>query len=123
VSALIHAATMVTAGIFLIARCSFVYEYSTAMLEIIAIIGATTSFFASTIGLLQNDLKRVIAYSTCSQLAYMIFACGLSNYIVGFFHLANHAFLCVVLVYIFFSCKIAFAVMKRSAHIVILCSF
>lgn len=92
VSALIHAATMVTAGVFLIARSSFIYEYITNMLEYIIIIGALTSFFAATTGLLQNDLKRVIAYSTCSQLGYMVFACGLSNYSVGFFHLTNHAF-------------------------------
>lgn len=92
VSALIHAATMVTAGVFLIARCSPIYEYAPRMLEIIAIIGASTAFFAATVGLLQNDLKRVVAYSTCSQLGYMIFACGLSNYSVGVFHLANHAF-------------------------------
>ena len=92
VSALIHAATMVTAGVFLIARCSPLYEYINNVLEYIAVIGALTSFFAATTGLLQNDLKRVIAYSTCSQLGYMIFACGLSNYSVGFFHLTNHAF-------------------------------
>ena len=92
VSALIHAATMVTAGVFLIARSSPVYEYSTFTLNIITIVGASTAFFAATVGLLQNDLKRVIAYSTCRQLGYMIFACGLSNYSVGIFHLVNHAF-------------------------------
>lgn len=92
VSALIHAATMVTAGVFLIVRSSFIYEYIPDVLEYIAIIGALTAFFAATTGLLQNDLKRVIAYSTCSQLGYMVFACGLSNYSVGFFHLSNHAF-------------------------------
>ena len=92
VSALIHAATMVTAGVFLIARSSPLYEYAVNILEIITILGAATAFFAATIGLLQNDLKRVIAYSTCSQLGYMVFACGLSNYSVGIFHLANHAF-------------------------------
>lgn len=92
VSALIHAATMVTAGVFLIARCSPIYEHIPKILEIICILGASTAFFAATIGLLQNDLKRVIAYSTCSQLGYMIFACGLSNYTVGIFHLMNHAF-------------------------------
>lgn len=119
VSALIHAATMVTAGIFLITRCSLVYEYSTAMLEVIAIIGATTSFFASTIGLLQNDLKRVIAYSTCAQLGYMMFACGLSNYAIGFFHLANHAFLCAVLVHIFSPGVTAFTVLERPAYVVV----
>jgi NADH-ubiquinone oxidoreductase chain 5 len=92
VSALIHAATMVTAGVFLIARSSFIYEHITHVLEYITIIGALTAFFASTTGLVQNDLKRVIAYSTCSQLGYMVFACGLSNYSVGVFHLTNHAF-------------------------------
>nr|YP_009115269.1 NADH dehydrogenase subunit 5 [Berkeleya fennica]AJA05790.1 NADH dehydrogenase subunit 5 [Berkeleya fennica] len=92
VSALIHAATMVTAGVFLVARSSFIYEHITHVLEYITIIGALTAFFASTTGLVQNDLKRVIAYSTCSQLGYMVFACGLSNYSVGIFHLTNHAF-------------------------------
>ena len=92
VSALIHAATMVTAGVFLIVRSSFLYEFDSDMLEYVSIIGSITAFFASTTGLLQNDLKKVIAYSTCSQLGYMIFACGLSNYQAGFFHLINHAF-------------------------------
>jgi len=92
VSALIHAATMVTAGVFLLARCSPIFEYAPGALFIVTIIGAMTAFFAATTGLLQNDLKRVIAYSTCSQLGYMIFACGVSNYSVGVFHLANHAF-------------------------------
>jgi len=92
VSAIVHAATMVTAGVFLIARCSPIYEYSKNILEIITILGAMTAFFAATVGLLQNDLKKVIAYSTCSQLGYMVFACGSSNYSVGIFHLANHAF-------------------------------
>lgn len=92
VSALIHAATMVTAGVFLIARCSPIYEFAATIKEIIVLFGAMTAFFAATVGLLQNDLKKVIAYSTCSQLGYMVFACGLSNYSVGVFHLANHAF-------------------------------
>ena len=92
VSALIHAATMVTAGVFLIARSSYLFEYAPNISKIVTILGACTAFFAATTGLLQNDLKRVIAYSTCSQLGYMIFACGLSNYSVGIFHLANHAF-------------------------------
>ena len=92
VSALIHAATMVTAGVFLIARCSSIYEYAPNMLVVVTVLGACTAFFAATVGLLQNDLKKVIAYSTCSQLGYMVFACGLSNYSVGVFHLANHAF-------------------------------
>ena len=92
VSALIHAATMVTAGVFLIARSSPLFEYTPLILKIVTILGACTAFFAATVGLLQNDLKRVIAYSTCSQLGYMVFACGLSNYSVGVFHLSNHAF-------------------------------
>jgi len=92
VSALIHAATMVTAGVFLIARSSPLYEYTPSMLQNITVLGACTAFFAATVGLVQNDLKRVIAYSTCSQLGYMVFACGLSNYSVGVFHLVNHAF-------------------------------
>src|SRR5210317_258557 len=92
VSALIHAATMVTAGVFLIARTSPLFEYTPSILSLVTIVGACTAFFAATVGLLQNDLKRVIAYSTCSQLGYMVFACGLSNYSVGVFHLVNHAF-------------------------------
>jgi proton-translocating NADH-quinone oxidoreductase chain L len=92
VSALIHAATMVTAGIFLVARCSPLYEYAPTALIVVTIMGAMTAFFAASTGLVQNDLKRVIAYSTCSQLGYMAFACGLSNYSVGIFHLMNHGF-------------------------------
>jgi NADH:ubiquinone oxidoreductase subunit 5 (subunit L)/multisubunit Na+/H+ antiporter MnhA subunit len=80
------------AGVFLIVRNSFIYEFVPNVLKFIAIIGAFTAFFASTTGLLQNDLKRVIAYSTASQLGYMICSCGLSNYSIGFFHLINHAF-------------------------------
>jgi NADH-ubiquinone oxidoreductase chain 5 len=91
VSALIHAATLVTAGVFLIARSSFLYELAPNSLQFVTTLGAATAFFASSVGLLQNDLKRVIAYSTCSQLGYMVFACGLSDYAVGIFHLANHA--------------------------------
>jgi NADH-ubiquinone oxidoreductase chain 5 len=92
VSALIHAATMVTAGVFLIIKCSPLFEYVPEVLSAITLIGATTAFFSATIGLVQNDIKKVIAYSTCSQLGYMMFACGLSNYHVSLFHLANHAF-------------------------------
>jgi len=92
VSALIHAATMVTAGIFLIARCSPLFEYAPTALTVVTVMGAMTAFFAASTGLVQNDLKRVIAYSTCSQLGYMAFACGLSNYSVGIFHLMNHGF-------------------------------
>ena len=92
VSALIHAATMVTAGVFLIIRMSPLIEYAPDVLFIITFFGAITAFFAATTGLFQHDLKKVIAYSTCSQLGYMVFACGLSNYNVGFFHLINHAY-------------------------------
>ena len=92
VSALIHAATMVTAGVFLIVRCSYFFELSPKTLSFIVFVGSITSFFAATTGLFQNDIKRIIAYSTCSQLGYMIFACGLSSYDLGLFHLSNHAF-------------------------------
>lgn len=92
VSALIHAATMVTAGVFLIIRCSFLFEQVPNMLIAITFIGSLTALLAATIGLVQNDIKKVVAYSTCSQLGYMIFACGLSNYHIAFFHLVNHAF-------------------------------
>ena len=92
VSALIHAATMVTAGVFLVARCSPLFEYAPWTLGFVTFIGASTAFFAATIGLVQNDIKRVIAYSTCSQLGYMFFACGVGAYSVGVFHLYTHAF-------------------------------
>jgi len=92
VSALIHAATMVTAGVFLIIKCSPLFEYVPTLLCIMTFIGALTAFFAASIGLVQHDIKKVIAYSTCSQLGYMILACGLSNYHISLFHLVNHAF-------------------------------
>jgi len=92
VSALIHAATMVTAGVFLLVRCSFLFEMSSFCLNIILVVGSITTFFSSTVGLFQNDIKKIIAYSTCSQLGYMIFSCGLSSYDVAMFHLSNHAF-------------------------------
>ncbi len=92
VSALIHAATMVTAGVFMVARLSPMFEYAPDALTVVAVIGATTAFFAATIGMCQNDIKRVIAYSTCSQLGYMFFACGVSAYAAGVFHLMTHAF-------------------------------
>nr|YP_009674812.1 NADH dehydrogenase subunit 5 [Fossombronia foveolata]QDE12797.1 NADH dehydrogenase subunit 5 [Fossombronia foveolata] len=91
VSASIHAATTVTAGVSMIARCSPLFEYAPNALIVITFVGAMTSSFAATTGVSQNDLKRVIAYSTCSQLGYMIFACGISNYSVSVFHLMNHA--------------------------------
>lgn len=92
VSALIHAATMVTAGVFLVVRCSLLFEYSSLVLRVISLVGALTAFAAATIALAQHDIKKVVAYSTCSQLGYMFFACGLSNYSAGLFHLFNHAF-------------------------------
>ena len=92
VSALIHAATMVTAGVFLVARCSPIFEYSEVALSMITIVGAITALFSATIAITQNDIKKIIAYSTCSQLGYMFFACGLSAYSVAIFHLATHAF-------------------------------
>lgn len=92
VSALIHAATMVTAGVFLIIRSSIIFESAPLTLFIIAAVGASTAFLAATAGLVQNDLKKIIAYSTCSQLGYMVFICGLSQYNLSLFHLANHAF-------------------------------
>jgi len=92
VSALIHAATMVTAGVFLLCRCSVILEFAPNVSFIITLLGGMTAFLAATTGLLQNDLKRVIAYSTCSQLGYMVFAAGLSSYSVSIFHLSNHAF-------------------------------
>lgn len=92
VSALIHAATMVTAGVFLVARCSPLFEYAPDALAVVTVVGACTAFFAATVGLVQNDIKRVIAYSTCSQLGYMFFACGVSAYGAGIFHLLTHGF-------------------------------
>lgn len=92
VSALIHAATMVTAGVFLLIRLSSLFEFSPITLLIISFIGGTTSFFAATSGMLQHDIKKVIAYSTCSQLGYMVFICGLSAYNLSIFHLYTHAF-------------------------------
>ncbi len=92
VSALIHAATMVTAGVFLLIRSSYILEYSEFALTLIIIVGSITALFAATVGLVQNDIKKVIAYSTCSQLGYMVFSCGVSNYSASLFHLMNHAF-------------------------------
>jgi len=92
VSALIHAATMVTAGVFLVARCSPLFEFAPTALLMVTIVGAFTAFFAASVGLVQNDIKRVIAYSTCSQLGYMFFAAGVGAYPVAIFHLFTHAF-------------------------------
>jgi NADH-quinone oxidoreductase subunit L len=92
VSALIHAATMVTAGVFMVARLSPMFEYTTDALAVVGVIGGTTAIFAASIGMAQNDIKRVIAYSTCSQLGYMFFAAGVSAYAAAMFHLFTHAF-------------------------------
>lgn len=92
VSALIHAATMVTAGVFLVARCSPLFELSQTALNVVIIVGGLTAFFAATVGLVQNDIKRVIAYSTCSQLGYMFVGLGIGAYQAAMFHLFTHAF-------------------------------
>jgi NADH-quinone oxidoreductase subunit L len=92
ISALIHAATMVTAGVFMVARLSPMFEYSEVALAAVVLVGATTAWMCATIGLVQNDIKRVIAYSTCSQLGYMFVACGVSAYSAGIFHLMTHAY-------------------------------
>ncbi len=92
VSALIHAATMVTAGVFLIAKCSFIFEHSPFVLSMILVIGSMTCLFAALIAITQTDIKKIIAYSTCSQLGYMFMACGLSAYNLAIFHLITHAF-------------------------------
>jgi NADH-quinone oxidoreductase subunit L len=92
VSALIHAATMVTAGVFMVARLSPLFELAPNALAVVTLVGATTAFFAATVGLVQNDIKRVVAYSTCSQLGYMFVAMGVGAYSVGMFHLFTHAF-------------------------------
>jgi len=92
VSALIHAATLVTAGLYLLVRSSPLLEYSSTALLVITLVGATTAFFAATCGLVQNDLKRIIAFSTISQLGYMVMAVGISQYNVALMHVINHAF-------------------------------
>jgi NADH-quinone oxidoreductase subunit L len=92
VSALIHAATMVTAGVYMVARLSPMFEYAPTALAVVGVIGGTTAMFAASIGMAQNDIKRVIAYSTCSQLGYMFFAAGVSAYGAAMFHLFTHAF-------------------------------
>merc|ERR550514_1876157 len=83
---------MVTAGVFLIARCSPLFELSEVSLTVVGCVGAATAFFAATVGLVQNDMKKVIAYSTCSQLGYMVMAAGMSAYAFSVFHLGTHAF-------------------------------
>jgi len=92
VSALIHAATMVTAGVFLVSRCSVIYEYAPNAAMFVTLVGAVTAFFAATVALLQDDIKKIVAYSTCSQLGYMFFAAGVGAYDAAMFHLFTHAF-------------------------------
>lgn len=92
VSALIHAATMVTAGVFVLIRCSPILEYSPISLFLVALFGSVTSLLAGLLGLVQNDMKKIIAYSTCSQLGYMFLVCGMSDYSTALFHLFNHGF-------------------------------
>ncbi len=92
VSALIHAATMVTAGVYLLIRFSLLFEYCPLTLKIILFLGCLTAFMSALIGSFQYDVKKIIAYSTCSQLGYMVVSCGLSNYVLSLFHLVNHAF-------------------------------
>ena len=92
VSALIHAATMVTAGVFMVCRCGELYQLAPLAAGFVTVIGATTALFAATVGLAQNDIKRVVAYSTCSQLGYMFFAAGVGAYNAAMFHLFTHAF-------------------------------
>src|SRR5580765_303222 len=92
VSALIHAATMVTAGVFMVCRLSPLFEMAPVASQVVTLVGAATAFFAATIGLTQFDIKRVVAYSTCSQLGYMFFACGVGAYSAAMFHLLTHAF-------------------------------
>lgn len=92
VSALLHAATMVTAGVFLVIRFSFLFEYAENILNLLILIGCISTFFAGFVAIFQYDIKRIIAYSTCSQLGYMFISCGLSHYHIALFHLFNHAF-------------------------------
>ncbi len=92
VSALIHAATMVTAGVYMVARSSAIYDRAPIALTFVAVIGAVTAIFAASIGIVQTDIKRVLAYSTISQLGYMFLACGVAAYSAGIFHLMTHAF-------------------------------
>ena len=92
VSALIHAATMVTAGVFLLIKCSFIFEKSDVILFLVILFGSITALFSALVATYQYDIKKIIAYSTCSQLGYMVFSSGLSNYNITLFHLFNHAF-------------------------------
>ena len=114
VSALIHAATMVTAGVFMVARLSPLFELSPTALTVVTFIGAITAFFAATVGLVQNDIKRVIAYSTCSQLGYMFVALGVGAYGAAIFHLFTHAFFKALL--FLGSGSVIHAVLRRAGH-------
>jgi len=93
VSALIHAATMVTAGVYVVARSHILFTHSETAMVVVAIVGCATAFFAATIGLVQTDIKKVLAYSTVSQLGYMFLGCGVGAFGAGIFHLMTHAFL------------------------------
>ena len=92
VSALIHAATMVTAGLYMLTRCNVIFQHSQAMMTVVAVVGALTAIFAATVGVTQNDIKKVLAYSTVSQLGFMFLACGVGAFVVGIFHVMTHAF-------------------------------
>jgi len=92
VSALIHAATMVTAGLYLAIRFSFIFEYNSLVKNYMVIFGSVTAIIAGLMGFFQDDIKKIIAYSTCSQLGYMFYMCGISQYELAFYHLINHAF-------------------------------
>jgi NADH-quinone oxidoreductase subunit L len=92
VSALIHAATMVTAGLYMVTRCNVIFQHSQTMMLIVAVVGALTAIFAATIGITQNDIKKVLAYSTVSQLGFMFLACGVGAFVIGIFHVVTHAF-------------------------------
>jgi NADH:ubiquinone oxidoreductase subunit 5 (subunit L)/multisubunit Na+/H+ antiporter MnhA subunit len=92
VSALIHAATLVTAGVFLMIRCSLLFEYADTTLFIVLLVGGLTAIFGASVACLQNDIKKIIAFSTTSQLGYMVYCCGISQYNISLFHLYNHAF-------------------------------
>src|ERR1700747_1214471 len=92
VSALIHAATMVTAGVYMVARCNVLFRLAPDAMLVVAVVGASTALFAATIGLAQNDIKKVLAYSTISQLGYMFLACGVGAFIAAIFHVMTHAF-------------------------------
>src|SRR5256886_10323295 len=92
VSALIHAATMVTAGVYVVARSHILFAHAPTAMQVVAIVGCATAFFAATIGLVQTDIKKVLAYSTVSQLGYMFLACGVGAFSAGIFHLMTHAF-------------------------------